>query len=334
VALHLLYGSADGDVTGKPGSVFSQPFRYVDRAPNFRQSTYIHGADHNDFNCCGLDNFEGPAETEIGREEAQRVAKAVYLALLKHYLEGNVPAKDYLWRQWERFRPIGVAESTTVVNIYTESPETGKFIIDDYQAESALHTSSSGGAVSFDVENLLEAFLYDGDGDFEWTPSDPMNGMTYGLEEGDDPTRGAIFDWPAGSSRFIEFAIVPEARDVTAYVYLSFRACQGTRHPETTAELGDLTFTVTLRDGSGTTSSINISAYGGGIEEPYQRTGAGDGAGWQNEFETIRIRLTDFLHNDSGLDLTDIVALRFEFGDSFGSSRGRLGLDDVELTTD
>ena len=53
-----------------------------------------------------------------------------------------------------------------------------------------------------------------------------------------------------------------------------------------------------------------------------------------NEFETIRIRLTDFLNNGSELDLDDIAAVRFEFGSSFGSERGRLGMADVELTRD
>jgi len=51
--------------------------------------------------------------------------------------------------------------------------------------------------------------------------------------------------------------------------------------------LGDLTFDVRLRDSQGGSSTINIGAYGGGIEEPYQRTGCGSGTGWANEFETI-----------------------------------------------
>jgi hypothetical protein len=146
-----------------------------------------------------------------------------------------------------------------------------------------------------------------------------------------DPSRGAVLEWPAGSDRFLEFAVAEAARDVTPWTFLSLRACQQTRHPLTIAELGDLTFTITLRDGAGATSSINIGAYGGGVEEPYQRTGGGSGAGWQNEFETIRIRLTDFLHNGSGLDLTDVRAVRFEFGPSYGSSGGRIGLDEIEL---
>ena len=103
---------------------------------------------------------------------------------------------------------------------------------------------------------------------------------------------------------------------------------------DTIAANEDLTFDVTLRDTSGVTSTINIGAYGGGIEEPYQRTGFGGGAGWQNEFEIIRIRLTDFLTNGSPLNLADIEAVRLEFGPSSGSARGRIGLDDITITKD
>jgi hypothetical protein len=92
---HLLYGSADGDVCGCPNNDIAQSFLVYERATAFRQSTYVHGADHNDFNCCGFDDFTGPPGTAIGRPEAQRVAKAVYLALIKLYVEGNIPAKDY-----------------------------------------------------------------------------------------------------------------------------------------------------------------------------------------------------------------------------------------------
>ena len=126
--------------------------------------------------------------------------------------------------------------------------------------------------------------------------------------------------------------VVPAERDFTDDTFLSFRAAQATRHPQTIAETGDLAFTVTLEDGLGNTSSIRIDAYGGGIEEPYARGGFGTGFGWQNEFETIRIRLTDFLAGGPGLDLTDVRFVRFDFGPGSGSAAARLGFDDLELT--
>jgi len=159
-----------------------------------------------------------------------------------------------------------------------------------------------------------------------------MNGMSRGRT--DDVSRGTVFAWDLIGNRFLEFEIVPSARDLTNWTYLTFRACQGTRHPQTTAAIGDTSFSVTLRDGGGATSTIDFGAYGAGLQEPYQRTGSGSGAGWQNEYETIRIRLTDFLNNGSSLELGDVVAVRFDVGGPFGSGRGRVAVDDLALTRD
>ena len=46
----------------------------------------------------------------------------------------------------------------------------------------------------------------------------------------------------------------------------------------------------------------------------------------------MRIRIADFENDGSGIDLTNIHAVRFEFGEEFGSPRGRIGVDDVQLT--
>jgi uncharacterized protein YndB with AHSA1/START domain len=330
VTYHLLYGSADTYMTGCPLGDGNQPFIIFERAEAYRHATYVHGAGHSDWLDDAAPDYAGP--DPIGPEEAHRIAKAVYLALIKHYAEGNIPAKDFLWRQWEHFKPIGVSPDTTVVNEYRAGPDGVNFVIDDHESQPNPDTSSSGGSVTFDVSNLTEDRIDDADTVLTWMPSDPMNGMT--RDGVNDTGRGVVFDWAEGGSYFYEYEIITAERDFSDDTYLSFRACQGTRHPETIAELADLNFTVTLRDTGGTTSSINFGVYGGGIEEPYQRDGCGEGVGWQNEFETIRIRLTDFLTNGSGLDLTDIEAVRFEFGQGFGSAQGRLGVDNVELTTD
>ena len=162
---------------------------------------------------------------------------------------------------------------------------------------------------------------------FTWLASDPMNGMTRaGTGE---VTNGVVFDWDMPSC--YEFEIITSERDFRDNEFLTFRACQGTRHPRTVAALGDLTFRVTLRDTAATESSISVGVTGGGIEEPYQRTGLGPGAGWGNEFETIRIRLRDYQTNGSGIDLSQIEAVKFEFGGAGESSEGRLGVDDVML---
>ncbi|MCC6677908.1 MAG: hypothetical protein IT436_12250 [Phycisphaerales bacterium] len=330
VNYHLLYGSADGDELAAPcpSSGSSSPFTIFERATGERQSNYVHGADHNDFNCCGFEDFDGPAGTAIGRPEAQRIARSVYLAISKLYLSGDDAGEELRWRQWERFRPVAVSSSSVVVNEYRAAATAPKAILEDYQTQPGLTVSSSGGAVAATVSNLFEGLMRDADCTYEWLPADPMNGMTRAVTG--DTSRGAVFDYSL-ADRAVEFEVPPALRDLSVHGYLSLRACQGTRHPETIAELSDLTFTVTLRDSAGRSSSINIGAYGGGIEEPYQRTGSGAGAGWTNEFETILIRLTDFTHTAPELDLTDITAVRIDLGPSWGSARGRLGLDDIEF---
>jgi hypothetical protein len=338
---HVWTGSADADLNGCANCNLCQSWHAHDRALQFRQATTLHGAGHSDFHNGGGSSVAfGPCL--IGRPRTHEIMRGYLLPLLKYYTEDDIAAKDFLWRQWEHFKPIGApAESAcaasggvdVVVNLmYRDAPALGNFMIDDFQTNTSPGVSSSGGTVTFDVTNLVEDRADDNDAVFTWTSSDPMNGTTLG-GTGDD-SRAVAFDWAAPS--FLEFEMVEAQRDLSDDAYLSFRAAQGTRHPNTIAALEDLTFDVLLRDGDGTTSHINIAAYGGGIEEPYQRINCGAGVGWANEFETIRIRLSDFLTNGSGLDLTNIVAVRFEFAapGSGSSSVGRIGLDEIEITKD
>lgn len=328
---HLWTGGSDNDVNGCANCNLCQTFHLHDRATAYRQSISLHGVGHGDFhNGGGSSVATGPCL--VGRPDTHLIMKGYLLPLVKHYVEGNIPARDFLWRQWERFKPIG-APTNPCVNVdlmYREGPSANYYTIDDFQSQPSTSISSSGGAVTFDVDNLTEGVLDDNNSDFTHDVSDPMNGMTV-AGDGDD-SAGVVFEF--ASDTFYEQGIAASARDFSDYIYLEFRAAQATRHPYTTAQLEDLSFTVTLRDGLGTTSSIPISSFGGGIEEPYQRTSCGTGAGWANEFETIRLRLTDFLNNGSGLDLTDIEAVIFQFGPSFGAGEGRIGLDDIAISKD
>jgi len=328
VNYHLWTAMGDADVS-------SGTYHLFERATGYRQSTSVQGAGHGDFHAgSGGAWFSGPCHIEP-RERVHDIQKGYFLPLIRYYIDDNIPAKDFLWRQWEHFKPIGAPEgpicdvtggdTVVVTNEFRQSEASGSFVIDDFQDSLDLAKSSSGGGVTYSVSNPHEDKLRDQDGTYTWTGTDPMNGFDRALSS--DTTRGGVFDWPEPA--YYEYEIVAGERDFTDFDYLSFRACQQSRHPYTTVVIEDLTFTVTLRDGGGASSSINLGAYGGGIEEPYQRSG-----GWHNEMETIRIRLTDFLTNGSGLDLADIVAVRFEFGDGYGSQVGRIGLDSVEVTED
>ena len=333
---HLWTASGDSDVHGGASSSIAQTFHLHDRATGNRQSTIVQGTGHAWFhNGGGGSVFTGPCS--IGEANTHLVQLGHFLPLVKRYVDDNIPSIDFLTRQYESFRPIGVPTSNPCIVVSHEYRDASSntlsnpqktIIIDDYQSQFVDGISSIGSSVSFDVQNLTEDRLDDNNSNFSWTSSDPFNGATQAGAT--DLSRGVVFDW-TGDNRFYEWEIPVGERNFTDNLFLSLRGAQGTRHPNTLAVLDDLTFEITLRDGSPVpiSSSISIGAFGGGFEQPFQRSG-----GWHNEMETIRIRLTDFLNNGSGLDLTDIVAVRLDVGPAHGSPEGRIVIDDLMLTND
>ncbi len=328
VNYHLWIGSADNDVWGAPNSG-SQLFSLLERANGEKACTVLQGAGHGVFHDGG-GSWVADGPCQVGRVKTHKIMRGYLLPLLSYFVFDDVPSKDFLWRQYETFRPIGAPPSSSdcvVVNLEYHKEIGGRFVIDDFEEEPSTSVSSSGQAVTFDVAGLEEGRSQDANTTLAWTASDPFNGMTRATYSTDTP-HGIVFEWDQPA--FLEFAVDPAERNWTDDAVLTFRACQQSRHPNTVIVLEDLTFRVTLRDSSGGSSTIDIGAFGGGIEEPYQRTGLGGGAGWTNEFETIRIRLTDFLTDGSGLNLALIEAVRFEFGTP-SSTEGRLGFDSLEL---
>jgi hypothetical protein len=139
-----------------------------------------------------------------------------------------------------------------------------------------------------------------------------------------------VLDWATDETASVTWQIPNPLADLTEHTWLSFRACQGTRHAHTVALDAPLDFSVTLVDAAETESTIRFGEFGA-ITSPYKRTGLGGGAGWANEFNTIRLRLVDFQNDGSTLDLTDIKAIRFDFGPDLSSPQGRIGIDDLML---
>ena len=325
---HLWVGSADSDVTGAPGNIH-QTFALLERANGAKSCIVLQGAGHAVFHDGGGSTWaNGPCQ--IGVTRAHRIMRGYLLPLLAHYVSADPAAEDFLWRQWETFQPIGAPvnnDGCIVVNL-EHHEVSGRYVIDNFESEPSPSVSSSGQAVTWDVADLVEGRMQDMDFTLEWSDADPFNGMTRAKSGNEEPHCIVLeFDQPS----YLEFGIDPAERNWTDDALLSFRACQQARHVNTQAALGDIDLTVTLRDAFGGSSSIDIGAYGGGVEEPYQRVGGqAGGPGWSNEFETIRLRLTDFLAEGSGLDLSAIEAVRFEFGLP-GSELGRLGFDSLEL---
>ncbi len=327
---HLWVGQADSDVTGCASSNIVQSFHLLDRAFNQRQSISLHGVGHGDFHA-GTGGAFATGPCLVGKTDTHKIVRGHVLPLVKHHAQGDIPSRDFLWRQWESFRPIGAPSANACVHVdlqYRTASQSGKFVIDDFQSNPSVNFSSSGGTVTSSVTIVAEGRMDDENTDF--TTGLPFNGFTQAAAN--DSAAGLVIEYSAPGD--LAFSIVPAAQDASDKAFLSFRACQVTRHAFTTAVLGDLSFTVMLTDADGALSSIPISVYGGGIEEPYQRTSCGTGAGWANEFETVRIRLSDFTHQNSGLDLSRLTTVTLRFGAGFGAGQGRLGLDDLELTTE
>ncbi len=327
---HLWVGGADSDVTGCASNDIAQPIHIFGRAEQKRMAISLHGVGHGNFHNGGGNQFAtGPCL--VGMTDTHTIIRGHVLPLAAFHLRGNLAAEDFLWRQWEGFRPIGAPDGNPCVNVdlmYREGTVAGKFVVDDFQSNPGVGMSSSGGSVSGTVSAVSEARLDDPDSNFT-DDGDVMNGMTEGRST--DSTAGVVFEWSNGGTQQLTFSLVAAGQDASTRTWLSFRAAQSTRDALTITALEDLTFEVVLTDGDGDESVISVGAWGGGIEEPYQRTGCGSGAGWNNEFETVRVRLSDFRHGNPELDLSSLATVSFRFGPTHGSGVGRIGFDDLEF---
>jgi len=339
----LLVAQADSDVHGCVSDPAVYWYALHERATDKRQSMAMYGVGHGDLHD-GTGGAFASGPNLIGRATTHEIMRGYLLALVSHHIAGDVPSRDFLWRQYESFRAVGAPTSAGVVVNMTlkDGAASGHYVIDDFQNQSfaSPNLATSGASVTIGVQAFVEGRAEDADNDFTGSLNDPFNGFTYDDFSGTSPNRSDSFACVFGFDGAANYELVydlstasgrPNLRD---YAFLTFRAAQGSRHPLTTAVLGDLTFSVALEDEAGNLGSINVGAYGGGIEEPYQRNSAptcGVGLGWNSEYEVVRIRLTDFQNNGTGVDLSSVRKIRFRFGPAHGSAQGRIALDDIEL---
>lgn len=325
VPYFLLAGTADGDVNGGVDCDECDFYRIWEAASGTKASAYVHGAGHNDFNCCGFDDATGP--DLIGRDEAQVLAKGYLLAMASVWLDDDASLVDVFRREYAGFTPSGVGAGVLVANTFRDAEALAYPVFDDFQLEADPLVASSGAIVHSDLAELSEDKLEDHDSEFTWNASDPMNGMTHATTY-IDRAAGTTFSWVDSGSWSL--AVVPGQADTTGYTTLSLSYAQLSRHPNTVALAGDLAFGVTLVDTDGVEAHVDFGDQGS-APEPYQRRDDGIGAGWADEFVTIRIPLADFTVG-SMIDLSHLATVRLELGGAHGTSPGAIGLDNVELS--
>src|SRR4030095_2192709 len=128
-----------------------------------RMATGLYGVGHGDFHDSTGSVASGPCL--VGKPDTHTIMRGYFVPLAEHFLEGNIPGEDFIWRQCEHFRPIGSPDATpcVVVNLQYR-PSTllpGVFVLDDFQSNPSTSVSSSGGAVSGTVTIVSEGRMDD-----------------------------------------------------------------------------------------------------------------------------------------------------------------------------
>ncbi|HMV68635.1 MAG TPA: hypothetical protein PKA64_17420 [Myxococcota bacterium] len=321
VFYHQLLGSSDGDVTGGVDCAICQSLVLANLARGPVATTYIHGAWHNAFhNGGGWNDGVGPDQLPI--EEVHAIEKATLLALLGWRLQGLDGLAGWFSTSPDAARPMGTPDDAIIAATWRDAPTDDILILDAFQLNPEPELNDLGGAVSWTVGGVTEALLNDRNALLTWNEADPMNGMTAVDISGYE--RGVTFDWTGDSSYTTR--VPPGSRDWRRWDVLSMRVAQGSRHPNTVAHGGPLGFVVELVDGAEQATRVDIAPYGL-VTEPYLRGGLGDGLGWQGEMNTVRVPLRAF----TGVDLSDVRAVRLVFGTETGAATGRVVLDDLYL---
>ncbi len=331
VPYFLIAGSGDGDVNGGPDCSQCQYMRIPSHAQGRVSTMLLQGVGHNEFNCCGFNDTTGP--DQIGRTATQELAKGYFLALIEHFVQGNPATRELFTRGYDSFHPPELDPDIIASSTWTEPDAGPRFAIDDFEDNLDMITSSSGAYVGLTVDDPWEDQLIDQDEQFAHNSSDEMNGATQARD--DDPQqRGLVFSWDDSlKDPAALFELPAGSGDLTGFHAVQLRAAQGTRHPLTVDLDGPLDFHLTLIDAAGAEVSVATALYAT-VPPPYLRSGEGQGQGWANEFVTVRIPLGAFVADGTGLDLSDVAAVRLDFARDGASPLGRLMIDDLVLTVD
>lgn len=269
---HQFLSAADTDVSGAAVDGYVQAFSIYERGYGNKQVTYIHGAGHEDLHGNYGDNPWAAGPDLIGKEAAHTIVKPYFLALCDLYSRNNLAMKDYFSRNRFDFRPSNIADSLVVSGEYSNGIDVPMMVIDDFETNEDVALASSGAQVSSTMEAHHEVLMQDIDGTFEWNGIQWSNGMTRARYD-DDPNCAVVAWSEDAAEQAVNYTLTKDQVDWSGHEFLSFRACQITRHP-LNDPLEHKNFTVTLTDAEGNSSSINFGEQGS-INPPYPKTNGG-----------------------------------------------------------
>ena len=275
----LIYGSADGDLTGI--NITAEPLRLYDLARGPKQTLWIYDANHNFFNQnWGMDDAaqfkesgdisplpSGPVvpPPRLSRDQQRQLTNAYLLAFLKAYVredaadtrsEPSLAYREFFSRPANLLTPPAL-DGIGIHTMYAQSEaarvEVGTF--EEEPNEERVTSTSQPGVEAFELLDWLELPL---DGGADDTALDRHT--FFGA------SKGVLFGWNDPDARYVTVTL---NKDVSEFETLSFRVAL--KALDALLQSGELEMAVALRDADGRESAIRTSAFTN-IPEPHERT--------------------------------------------------------------
>ncbi|MCE4555050.1 PKD domain-containing protein [Roseateles cellulosilyticus] len=315
----LLYGSADGDVSGASPRI-SWPFAHFDATTGPAHQIYLRGANHNAWNTSwptddAAPPLCGPVNPVRLLGDHQRSAASAYvLALMQTYRLGQPAYGAYFSTPPSLLRPAGLPDDSVLplMGATRRNAGPGKVVLDDYQSHFPDPVLSSANlTVSSTLPGLNEVELADLD-----LPNEVGANNRFFQK-----TNGAALRWATVADEYA-VQLAPGSSDLRG-ASLALRLAL--RPPNGVAVVPDTDFSVTLIDNAGGTSTVNASAWRR-VRGTYPTNLCGR-LTTKAAFETFVFPWWAFVANGRALDLSQVATIRF----NFALPAGAVGVDDLEI---
>jgi hypothetical protein len=344
-----MWGDADGDVTGNDFNqslAFHVQGTYDGSAAGPKQHVWIYGANHNAWNRSWPgDDGAGLVPAPITAAQQRDIAMAYGASFFEGYVNGTAAFLNYFRFAANQVPPVAIAG--TNAHLEYQPTNANRRVIDSYEANCALNTSSQGtaGVGTATLTNPVEGLLIGAAIHAAPANDPPPCAAVRNTQSWFHLTRGILFNWTANTNHYDE-PLAGAQRDVSGFSALSFRVAQDRRDPNVAA---GMFVDVQLTDNAGRTAVVRTSAVTS-IPAPQIRADgfcsgngrvcvadAGCPAGQtctnigtltKSILKTIRIRLCDFKNVTPALNLANITEVRFIFSQR---AAGQAAIDDIEF---